>query len=72
MSIFRRPDYHSDASLFIDQLKASKPTLEAEQRAGRALLWDKSLNRADQAGYRQARVAQQPYVYGTSSATTEK
>ncbi len=72
MSIFRRPDYHSDASLFIDQLKASKPTLEAEQRAGRALLWDKSLNRADQAEYRQARVAQQPYVYGTSPQPNEK
>ena len=66
MSIFRRPDYTSDITTFIDQLKANKPTLEAEQRAGRALLWDKNLNRADQADYQDARVAQQPYVYGTS------
>lgn len=63
MSIFRRPDYHSEVTLFIDQLKTSKPSLEAEQRAGRALLWDKNLNRTDQAEYRQARVPQQPYVY---------
>jgi len=72
MSIFRRPDYHSEISLFIDQLKASKPALEAEQRDGRALLWDKSLNRADQAEYREARVAQQPYVYGTNPHANEK
>lgn len=65
MSIFRRPDYTSEITSFIDGLKAKKPTLEAEQRAGRALLWDKNLNRADQAEYREAGVAQQPYVYGT-------
>ena len=45
MSFFRRPDYTSDTTQFIEQLKASKPTLEAEQRAGRALLWEKNLNR---------------------------
>ncbi|MDD5325166.1 MAG: DUF3460 family protein [Polaromonas sp.] len=63
MSFFRRPDYNSEATKFIAQLKTAKPTLEAEQRAGRALLWDKSLNRAIQAEYREARVAQEPYVY---------
>ena len=67
MSIFRRPDYTSEATQFIDQLKANKPTLEAEQRAGRALLWDKNLNRADQADYLDARVPQQAYVYGNNS-----
>ena len=34
MNIFRRPDYHSDATQFINQLKADKPALEAEQRKG--------------------------------------
>lgn len=72
MSFFRRPDYTSDASQFIDQLKASKPTLEAEQRAGRALLWDKALNRVDQAEYREARVPQPAYVYGTSNHPNSK
>ncbi|NMM10427.1 MAG: DUF3460 family protein [Polaromonas sp.] len=67
MSIFRRPDYTSEVTQFIDQLKAKKPTLEAEQRAGRSLLWDKNLNLAAQADYSDARVAQQPYVYGTDN-----
>ena len=67
MSLFRRPDYHSEASLFIDQLKTSRPHLEAQQRAGRALLWDLSLDRSAQSGYREAKVAQMPYVYQTKS-----
>lgn len=67
LNFFRRPDYTSETTQFIDQLKASKPTLEAEQRAGRALLWDKNINRAEQADHLDGRVAQQPYVYGTSS-----
>ena len=66
LSIFRRADYTSDITQFIDKLKADKPTLEAEQRAGRALLWDKNLNRADQADYLDGKVPQQGYVYGTS------
>jgi Protein of unknown function (DUF3460) len=67
MSFFRRPDYTSEATRFIDGLKLAKPSLEAEQRAGRALLWDKKLNRADQADYLDGQVAQQPYVYGTGN-----
>ena len=66
MSIFRRPDYTSEATEFIDQLKVQKPSLEAEQRAGRALLWDKNLDRDAQAEYEDGRVAQQAYVYQTS------
>ncbi|MFM2035456.1 MAG: hypothetical protein RL459_721 [Pseudomonadota bacterium] len=66
MSIFRRPDYQSDATQFIDQLKAAKPALEAQQRAGRELLWDKQIDRSAWAGFRAARVAQKPYVYQTS------
>ncbi len=65
MSFFRRPDYQSDITVFIDQLKAAKPTLEAEQRAGRALLWDKNVDRSAQAEYLDGKVAQSPYVYQT-------
>ena len=67
MSIFRRPDYHSEATEFIDQLKAAKPELEAQQRAGRALLWDKSLDRSEQQAFKSAKVAQGAYVYQTKS-----
>ena len=57
--------YTSDVTSFIDTLKANKPTLEAEQRQGRALLWDKRIDRDAQAEYADAQVAQQPYVYQT-------
>ena len=45
LRIFRRADYSSEITQFIEQLKAEKPDLEARQRAGRALLWDKHVDR---------------------------
>jgi hypothetical protein len=63
MHIFRRPDYKSDTTQFIEQLKASRPELEAGQRQGRELLWDKAVDREAWANYAAARVAQKPYVY---------
>jgi Protein of unknown function (DUF3460) len=57
--------YTSDVTSFIEELKAKKPTLEVEQRQGRALLWDKPIDRDAQADYEDAKVAQQPYVYQT-------
>ena len=65
MSLFARPPYKSEVSNFIDELKTSKPTLEAEQRAGRALLWDRPIDRHAQAEWQRARVPQQAYVYQT-------
>jgi hypothetical protein len=64
MPLFWKP-YQSDVTQFIDELKAKKPTLEAEQRAGRGLLWDKPQDREAAADYSVARVPQQPYVYQT-------
>lgn len=66
MPLFWKP-YKSEVTQFIEQLKAQRPTLEAEQRAGRALLWDKAVDRSAQADFRAARVAQQAYVYQTKS-----
>ena len=57
--------YTSDVTALIDQLKADKPTLEEEQRQGRALLWDKRIDREAQADFNDAKVRQQPYVYQT-------
>ena len=57
--------YKSDTTSFIEELKAKKPTLEAEQRQGRQLLWDKHIDRDAQAEYQDARIAQQSYVYQT-------
>ena len=66
MPLFWKP-YKSDVTSFIESLKAAKPTLEAEQRAGRALLWDRSLDRSQQADWQDAAVPQQPYVYQTKA-----
>ncbi len=66
MPLFWKP-YTSDVTSFIEQLKAARPTLESEQLAGRALLWDKRVDRTAQSEYQDARVPQQPYVYQTKS-----
>lgn len=65
MSIFRRPDYRSDTTQFLEQLKANRPSLEEEQRKGRSLLWDKLIDRRAQKGFGKASVPQKPYVYQT-------
>jgi Protein of unknown function (DUF3460) len=61
---FYKPHYVSDTSNFIADLKRNRPALEAEQRAGRALLWDKNVDRSALADNADSRVAQQAYVYG--------
>ncbi len=66
MNIFSRPNYQSDATQFIDQLKARNPKIASGQAQGRALLWDKAVDRDAWRAYRAATVAQQPYVYQTS------
>lgn len=65
MNIFGRPHYTSDATQFIEQLKSSRPDIEQGQREGRALLWDKQVDRDLQAQAKAASVPQQPYVYQT-------
>lgn len=67
MSIFRRPDYQSETTQFLQQLKTQKPQLQAQQVQGRALLWDKTVDREVWAQYQAGRVAQKPYVYMTQA-----
>ena len=57
--------YKSDITSFIEELKAKRPGLEDEQRAGRSLLWEKRIDREAQTENGESRVAQQPYVYGS-------
>ena len=64
MPLFWKP-YRSDVTDFIATLKARDPQLEARQRQGRALLWDRAQDREALAGQREERVPQQPYVYQT-------
>ena len=65
MNLFARPHYASDATQFIESLKQQKPELEAEQRQGRALLWDNQIDRQLSAEAQAAHVKQKPYVYQT-------
>jgi Protein of unknown function (DUF3460) len=64
MPLFWKP-YTSDVTQFIEEMKAKRPTLEEEQKRGRALLWDRAIDRTAQEDWQDARVAQQPYVYQT-------
>jgi hypothetical protein len=64
LRIFRRPDYKSDVTQFIDQLKSDQPDLEARQRAGRAIWWDKLPSEIKaRREMDQSRVPQSGYVY---------
>ncbi|MDD2712598.1 MAG: DUF3460 family protein [Simplicispira sp.] len=66
MSIFARPHYMSDATVFLNQLKQEHPELDEQQRTGRALLWDKPVDRTLWQDFDAAEVAQKPYVYQTA------
>jgi len=56
--------YQSDITQFLNQLKQQKPSLEEEQRRGRALLWDKQPVDLEERERQQAsRVRQTAYVY---------
>ncbi len=61
--------YKSDVTTFIEALKAKKSSLEDEQRAGRALLWDRALDRSALEEWQDAKVPQQPYVYQTKTGS---
>lgn len=66
MNIFYRPKYQSEVTQFIAQLKGKNPELDASQREGVALLWDKAVDRSAWSEYREAQVEQKPYPYQTS------
>jgi hypothetical protein len=57
--------YTSDVTDFIDELKAKRPTLEDEQRRGRAIWWDRRIDRTAEAEHAESNVPQQAYVYQT-------
>ena len=42
MNLFARPEYESEFTLFLQELKQRDPSLQEKQNAGRALLWDKA------------------------------
>ena len=57
--------YESDITRFLRELKQARPHLEAEQRAGRAIWWDRPQDLDTMQRNAQSRVPQAPYVYQT-------
>jgi hypothetical protein len=56
--------YQSEITQFLNELKTEQPSLEADQQAGRALLWDKEpLSVEDQSRAKAAKLKQRAYVY---------
>ena len=64
--LFARPHYTSPATDFLQALKQERPELDLAQRQGRALLWDKQIDRDLQEEFSEASVPQKPYVYQTA------
>ena len=63
----QKQGYQSELTEFLSSLKAGNPQLEAEQRAGRARLWDKPTVDLDtQDRLKASRVSQKAYVYQNS------
>jgi hypothetical protein len=63
--LLKNSNYRSDTTNFITDLKRARPDLDAQQRAGRELLWDKNVDRSQVADNQAAKVKQNAYVYGT-------
>ena len=63
--MLKNSEYRSDTTHFINDLKRARPELDAQQRMGRELLWDKNVDRSHLADTNAARVKQNAYVYGT-------
>jgi hypothetical protein len=66
MNIFYRPKYQSDATQFINELKAKNPDMAEKQSQGRALLWDRVQDREAVRAYQAGKVSQNAYVYQTA------
>lgn len=63
----KNANYRSETTNFITDLKRARPELDAQQRAGRALLWDKNVDLAQQADTKAGEVKQNAYVYQTKA-----
>ena len=57
--------YESEITQFLRELKKADPNIEAEQRKGRAIWWDKPQDSDTSDRQIASKVAQKPYVYST-------
>ncbi|HMV21944.1 MAG: DUF3460 family protein [Betaproteobacteria bacterium] len=61
--------YVSDHTKWIDELMEKNPDWAADQKAGRALWWDKKQDAAALARQNDSKVPQKPYPYDVSFYT---
>ncbi|AGF47909.1 DUF3460 family protein [Candidatus Kinetoplastidibacterium crithidiae] len=55
--------YESEITIFLRNFKQSNPDIALKQYAGRAILWDKVIDKKLKKDFDYARVPQKPYVY---------
>jgi len=55
--------YESEITKFLRELKQSNPALDAGQREGRAIWWDKDVDRDLYRRFRESTLPQPAYVY---------
>ena len=55
--------YESELTRFLRQIKQQNPAIEADQKEGRAIWWDKQLDRDLYRRFRESSVSQPAYVY---------
>ena len=55
--------YESEHTLFMREKMAKNPAWAEDQLAGRALLWDRNIDEAEQRAIRQSLEANKPYSY---------
>jgi hypothetical protein len=55
--------YESELTRFLRDLKQQNPAIAADQKRGRAIWWDKNLDRDLNRRFEESGVPQAPYVY---------
>jgi hypothetical protein len=61
--LFKDTTYVSETTQFLRELVEKNPEIAEGQIEGRALLWDKQIDRNFQRAVAESRVKQKPYVY---------
>lgn len=59
--------YESDITRFLRELRQTRPQLDEEQRAARAIWWDRPQDQETLRRHKASRVPQPAYVYQTKA-----
>ena len=62
--------YESEYTVFMREMQAKHPEWADEQLAGRAILWDRPINLAEQEAFRKAKEPNRSYPYDVNFEQT--